>query len=52
MEMRQEGSIAAFSPALAAQIVPTLSLGIAVNIWLDELFRGYAWKRQTKVVRG
>ncbi len=50
VEMRQEGGLAALSPALAAQIVPTLSLGIAVNFWLDELFRGYAWKRQTKVV--
>jgi long-subunit fatty acid transport protein len=38
---KQQGALAPFSPALAIQVVPSLSLGITANIWSDRLFANY-----------
>lgn len=46
---RQEGGLFTISPALAVQLTPTLSIGVAFNIWPD-LF-GNGWE-QNVTVRG
>jgi hypothetical protein len=35
---KQQGALAPLSPALAIQVIPSLSLGITANIWSDKLF--------------
>jgi len=35
---KQHGSLAPLSPALAIQVIPSLSLGITANIWSNKLF--------------
>jgi long-subunit fatty acid transport protein len=42
-QVSQSGGLYALSPAMAVQIVPTFSLGVAVNIWGGEYFKGDAW---------
>jgi long-subunit fatty acid transport protein len=41
--INQEGGLHALSPALALQIIPTLSAGVAFNIWGSEFFKENAW---------
>jgi long-subunit fatty acid transport protein len=38
---KQKGVLAPLSPALAIQVVPSLSLGITANIWSHRLFNNY-----------
>ena len=45
--MEQRGGLGAVSPALAVQIVPRLSIGVALNFWMDEFHKDFAWERET-----
>lgn len=47
VQSRQEGGLWTISPALAVQITPTFSLGMAVNIWPDLFANG--WDQQVTV---
>jgi len=47
VQMKQQGGLAAVSPSLAVEIIPTLSVGVAVNFWIDQLYLDYSWKRET-----
>lgn len=38
---KQRGALEPFSPALAIQVLPSLSFGITANIWSNELFTNY-----------
>jgi long-subunit fatty acid transport protein len=42
-QVSQKGGLYALTPAIAVQIVPTLSLGVAFNVWGSEYFREDAW---------
>ena len=48
LELEQRGSLNALSPALCVQITPGLSLGLAVNIWMDDIFSSKAWESHTE----
>ena len=37
LHIKQRGALAPFSPALAIQVIPSLSLGITANIWSNRL---------------
>jgi len=39
----QKGGLHALSPALALQIIPTLSIGATFNVWGSEFFQTNAW---------
>ena len=43
---KQDGGVKAFSPALAVQINPHLSIGVTLNIWTDELFWENGWSQR------
>jgi long-subunit fatty acid transport protein len=47
----QKGGLHALSPALAAQIIPTLSVGITFNIWGSEFFQENAWTAEKTLRR-
>lgn len=38
---KQQGALTPLSPALAIQVVPSLSLGFTGNIWSDRIFNNY-----------
>ena len=40
----QEGGLAAASAAFAAELTQSLSFGVAVSFWMDELFAGKTWE--------
>ncbi|TLD42302.1 MAG: hypothetical protein JETT_1417 [Candidatus Jettenia ecosi] len=41
-----KGGIGALTPTIAMQILPKLSIGVAVNIYTDEFFGDFAWKEK------
>lgn len=43
-DFESKGGVGALTPAIAIQILPKLSLGIAVNIYTDEFFDDFAWR--------
>lgn len=43
-----KGGIGALTPAIAMQVMPRLSIGVAVNFYTDEFFGDYAWKEKTR----
>ncbi|MBN2468623.1 MAG: outer membrane protein transport protein [Deltaproteobacteria bacterium] len=45
---RQQGGIKAFSPAIAYQVTPRLSIGATFNIWTDNLFWDNEWTETTR----
>jgi long-subunit fatty acid transport protein len=47
VQVRQRGALNTVSPAFCLQITPRLSLGAAVNVWLDDIFHGRAWESHT-----
>ncbi len=47
VDFEQSGGLAAVSPALSIQIIPTLSIGVAVNFWMKEFYRDNAWEVHT-----
>lgn len=50
-ESKQEGSLYALTPALAIQITPAFSVGVAVNIWSSMFFRDTAWSSEEREIR-
>lgn len=44
----QRGNLYTLTPALAVQVLPSLSLGIAVNIWKDGVI-GNGWEQDVRV---
>lgn len=42
-QVSQKGGLYALTPAIAVQIVPALSVGVALNIWGSEFFQKDAW---------
>lgn len=48
LEFESKGGISALTPAIAMQIIPRLSFGVAINVYSDEYFRNYAWRETTK----
>lgn len=49
-DFKSKGGIGALTPAIAMQVIPKLSLGIAVNVYTDEFFGDYAWKEKFSTV--
>jgi long-subunit fatty acid transport protein len=47
LDFEQTGAVYALSPAFSVEITPRLSLGVAVNIWMDDLFSDRAWESHT-----
>ena len=47
VEFEQSGGLVTVSPALAIQIVPNLSLGVALNCWTREIYNGSSWEVYT-----
>ncbi|MBK7973258.1 MAG: outer membrane protein transport protein [Deltaproteobacteria bacterium] len=45
----QGGALYALSPAFAAEVLPELSLGVAVNFWMDGIGRAVAWDSRLDV---
>lgn len=43
-DFKSKGGIGALTPAIAMQVMPKLSVGIAVNIYTDEYFGDFAWR--------
>lgn len=50
VDFRSTGGIGALTPAIAMQVLPKLSIGVAVNIYTDEYFGDFAWKEKTRTV--
>lgn len=48
MRFQQEGSVQAVTPAIAVEVAPRFSLGIAVNIYQDALLGADAIRSQTR----
>jgi len=46
---RQEGELATLTPALAVQVTPRLSLGVALNLWVVP-FAHNGWRQETDIV--
>ncbi len=42
----QRGGLAAVSPALAMELIPDISVGIAFNIWVPEFFKNTVWEAE------
>ena len=49
VDFKQTGALATVTPALAVQLVPWLSVGAAINIWVHEPYRNYAWKKEHRI---
>lgn len=49
-DFKSRGGIAALTPAIALQVMPKLSIGVAVNFYTDEYFGDFAWKEKTRTV--
>jgi long-subunit fatty acid transport protein len=50
LDFEQRGSVYALSPACGFEVTPRVSLGFAVNLWMDDLFSGRAWESHTRIV--
>jgi hypothetical protein len=48
--LSQEGGLYALTPALAVQIIPTVCLGAALNIWGSPFFQKSAWRSERVTV--
>ncbi|MBK7978127.1 MAG: outer membrane protein transport protein [Deltaproteobacteria bacterium] len=46
----QEGALYAVSPAFAVELTPELSIGSAVNFWLDGVGRSTAWSSRSEYI--
>ena len=46
-DFESKGGIGALTPAIAVQVMPRLSIGVAVNVYTDEFFGDFAWKETT-----
>jgi long-subunit fatty acid transport protein len=46
--LEQEGSLAVLAPTLAANVTDRLSLGLALNIWNDEITQSSAFTKQER----
>jgi len=46
VDFHQEGGLGTLSPAIAIQVVPWLSLGATLNVWIDELGSSNAFQRE------
>jgi long-subunit fatty acid transport protein len=51
VDYRQQGSLRALAPALAFQMSPELSVGLAATIWTDKLGYENGWKQREAVTR-
>lgn len=49
IDFKSKGGIGALTPAISMQVIPKLSIGIAVNYYTDEFFGDYAWKETLKL---
>jgi len=49
--IEQEGGLHALTPAIAFEIVPTFSVGVAFNVWGSEFFKDTAWRSQKTLHR-
>ncbi len=50
VDFESKGGIGALTPAIAMQVIPKLSIGVAVNFYTDEFFGDFAWKEKTRRV--
>ncbi len=48
IEFESRGGIGVLTPAIAMQVLPKLSLGVAVNFYTDEYFGNFAWKQEAR----
>ena len=48
VDFESKGGVGALTPAIALQVTPKLSLGVAVNFYTDEFFGAHAWKQTTR----
>lgn len=46
-DFESQGGIGALTPAIAMQVLPKLSLGVAINVYTDEFFGNFAWRQTT-----
>ncbi|MBI5306855.1 MAG: outer membrane protein transport protein [Planctomycetes bacterium] len=46
-DFKSQGGVGALTPAISMLVLPTLSIGVAVNFYTDEFFGNYAWKETT-----
>lgn len=47
VDFESKGGISALTPAIAIQVMPRLSIGVAVNFYTDEYFDDFAWKQKS-----
>lgn len=47
VDFESKGGISALTPAIALQVMPRLSIGVAVNFYTDEYFDDVAWKQKS-----
>jgi long-subunit fatty acid transport protein len=52
LDFEQRGSLNAISPAFCAQVTPRVSVGFAVNVWMDDIFSDRAWESHTRTSGG
>ncbi|MBV6519864.1 MAG: hypothetical protein HCAMLNBO_02783 [Candidatus Brocadia fulgida] len=50
VDFESNGGIGALTPAIAMQVLPKLSIGVAINIYTDEYFGDFAWKEKNRKV--
>ena len=48
MDFEQTGGLSAFTPAVAVEITPRLSVGAALNIWRSSFLSENSWEQQTQ----
>lgn len=47
VDFETKGGVSALTPAIAIQVMPRLSIGVAVNFYTDEYFGDFAWKQKS-----
>ena len=47
INLESKGGIGALTPAISMQVIPKLSIGVAVNFYTDDFFGDYAWRKTT-----
>lgn len=48
IDFESHGGVGALTPAISMQVIPRLSIGVAVNFYTDEYFKDFAWKEKTR----
>lgn len=48
-DFESSGGVGALTPAIAMQVMPRLSIGVAVNFYTDEFFGNSAWEQTYRV---